>query len=368
MKSPCRIIRLSPPEREAIHFYYDVCPESPDGRRVVYFQFDGAVPGPGEVVVADRDGGKARPIFRVQDAADRHSAIRQQWVDDDTVACCPGVEGRLRTTLVSLRDGLHRDVPGAARMISPVAPLALTTRHDFEELPSMRDDAVCLMDLRRGEVRPLFTVADALKVHPLGPDFPGSDRVMFLHTKWSPGGRRFFVIAANIYRVAKEESAERVNSIFVAEADGSGLRYLCEEYHHPVWGADDDHVLSFRPSSSGGGLGMTWWGGYQELVSAPVNGGAPQTVISGLAGKHLALSPDGRRVVADATHWPSSESATIFIFDTGAPRPKAVVEMTQKDFSQRGCHVHPAWSRDGRRIYFNSMESGRRGLYAVDLD
>lgn len=367
MNSRYPVAALSPADRECIHFYYDVCPESPDGRRVTYFRFHDAVPGSGDVVVADRDGSNAHTALSMDKPVDRHSAARQQWVDDETVACCPGAEGRLRTTLVSLRDGVWRDMPGAARMISPRAPLALTTLHDFQELPAMTDDAVCLMDLREGSVRPLFTVADALARHPAGAAFPGSERVMFLHTKWSPGGARFLVIASNVYRIAREEQARRVNSVFVAEADGSNLRYLCEEYHHPVWGPDDDHVYCFRPSAVGGELAMKWWGGYQDLVSVPVAGGTEQTVFSGLAGKHLCVSPDGRRVVADATHWPSSDKATIFVYTLGSRAPEVVLELTQQDFSQRGCHLHPTWSRNGNRIYFNSMESGVRGFYAVDL-
>jgi hypothetical protein len=367
MESPYRITRLSPPERECIHFYYDVCPESPDGRQVVYFRFAGAVPGPGDVMVADRDGANARPVLAIASDVDRHSAARQLWVDNDTIACCPGNEGQLNTTLVSVRDGTRREVRGALRMVSPTAPLGLTTLHDFTKLAARKDDAVCLMDLRSGGLRPLFTVADALKVHPLGPAFPGDDQVMFMHTKWSPRGTRFFVMAANIYRVANETNANRINSIFVAEADGSGLRYLCEEFHHPIWSADDDHVLSFRPGASGGTLGMKWWGGYQDLVSVPVGGEDAAILFSGLAGKHLIVSPDGRRVAADATNWPQQGQGAIIVYEVGGAAPLPVLQMAQADFSQRGCHIHPTWSRDGARLYFNSMEGGRRAFYALDL-
>lgn len=367
MNSPHPIMRLSPPEHEAIHFYYDVCPESPDGRRIVYFQYADAVPDPGAVMVAERNGANPRVVLPIAESVDRHSAARQLWVDDNTVACCLGGEGRLRTVLSSLHDGSVREMRGALRMVSPAAPLGLTTRHDFEQLPSMKDDAVCLMDLRSGELQTLFTVADALRVHPDGPSFPGDDRVLFLHTKWSPSGKRFFVMAANIYRIKDGENLHRINSIFVAEADGSGLRYLCEEFHHPVWGADDAHVLSFRPNTTGGGLGMNWWGGYQDLCAVPVDGGLAQPVFIGLAGKHLIVSPDGRRVLTDATNWPERGQGAILVYTPDGTAPDAVLQMTQADFSQRGCHIHPTWSRDGRRIYFNSMESGKRGFYALDL-
>jgi hypothetical protein len=354
-------------DREAIHFYYDVCPESPDGAHVVYFQFSSAAPGPGAVVVADRNGGSPRPVFGVANPVDTHSAARQQWVDDATVACCPEGEGGLKTALVALSDGRSRQVRGALRMVSPVAPLGLTTLHDFASLSEMTDDAVCLMDLRDGAPRPLFTVKDALRAHPRGPDFPGAERVMFMHTKWSPRGTRFPVMASNIHRIAKEEGMQGINSLFVAEADGSRLRYVGEEYHHSAWSADDDHILSFRPNATGGGLGMRWWGGYQDLLAIPVDGGEPAPVFTGIAGKHLLLSPDGRRFVADATDWPRKGQGSIIIYEIGASEPLTAVRMTQADFGKRGCYIHPTRSRDGRRICFNSAEKGKRRLYGLNL-
>jgi Tol biopolymer transport system component len=112
---------------------------------------------------------------------------------------------------------------------------------------------------------------------------------------------------------------------------------------------------------------MKWWGGYQDLVAVHVDGGPAAVLFSGLAGKHLVASPDGRRIAADAPNFQQPGQGTIFIYAPGAA-PAPVLTMTQADFSQRGCHIHPTWSRDGKRIYFNSMESGLRGFYAVDVN
>ena len=35
--------------------------------------------------------------------------------------------------------------------------------------------------------------------------------------------------------------------------------------------------------------------------------------------------------------------------------------------SDRRCHPHPAWSHDGRRVYFNSADSGAHQVYVVDV-
>src|SRR5690606_6756169 len=123
-------------------------------------------------------------------------------------------------------------------MLHPNKPVGLSTAHDFDEDATGLRDAVCLMDLAHG-VRPLFTVADALAVHPRGTSFPGIEHVRFMHTKSSPDGARFFVHCANLssYQPSGAQG-EPFEAIFVAEADGSGLRVAHAEGHHLCWGVD----------------------------------------------------------------------------------------------------------------------------------
>jgi len=362
MDSEHRITRISSPDKQAIHFYYDVCPESPNGKRVVFFQFEGEAPGNGRIVVANTDGSEPRPVSEPL-PSDVHSAVRQQWLDDETVTYCPNPAGKLKTVVISVKTGERWEMPGALRMYSPGNGLGLTTTHDFEPMDSNLDDTVCAMDFQRREIRRLFTLRDALKIHPLGDHFEGVQHVNFVHTKWAPDGARFLVMASNINRLSGHKTGKPlpgvlIHSIFVADADGTNLRYATEEYHHCVWGPDSNHLCYFLKNPGGG----------QDFVSFPLDGTAAVPIMEKMRGKHSTVNRDCTKVLADVTHWPEKGRAGIFLYDTSTKTHEVLATMSGRDFTQNDYHIHPTFSRSERRVYFNAGESGFRSLYALDLN
>ena len=58
------ITRLSTGTKPAIHRYYDNPVESPDGKHILFFEFDGPIPGPGTVMIADPQGGNPQAVAR----------------------------------------------------------------------------------------------------------------------------------------------------------------------------------------------------------------------------------------------------------------------------------------------------------------
>lgn len=360
MQSTLNLTRISPPGVEAIHFYYDVTPESPDGSKVVYFEFGEQVFTNGHVMVTDREGREHRRMASVT-GTDTHSAARAQWVDNDTVACCDGDPRALRTVLISLHDGSRREMPGALRMVHPTRPVGLTCLHDFAPIAHPYDDCVHLMHLSTGAIEPLFTLGDAMKLHPYGTQFPGSDELTFMHTKWSGDGSRFFVMASNGHRIKDRPECKVVHAVFVADANGSNLRYVTEEYHHPMWGADTRTgkplICYFQRRDDRG----------QDLMAFDPDDGGRLMLVERMLGKHACMTRGGDRVVVDVTNWPEKFHGVVATYRPDDIEPNILVRLRQDDFSQRGCHLHPTWSRDERSVYFNTSEPGHRSLWRVDI-
>ena len=104
METSRTLRQLSFGEHGAVHSYYDLPIESPDGSRIVYNAFDSeAIPGPVSVIVADRDGANPRVIGHCT-RGNGHVGAQAMWIDDDHVVYCPEGPSSKWSAIVKLGD------------------------------------------------------------------------------------------------------------------------------------------------------------------------------------------------------------------------------------------------------------------------
>ncbi|OPZ08046.1 MAG: hypothetical protein BWZ10_02725 [candidate division BRC1 bacterium ADurb.BinA364] len=359
MLSPFAVRRVSDPQRHCVHGYFDLCPESPDGMRIVYCAFAGERRPPAEIMVAERDGGSPRPIGPAA-AADSHSGAMQQWVDNSTAAYADRHgDKRNRTQVVSIVDGATFPVDAPIRMFSSASGLALgSTNFAGGEPGSIANSEVFLMDVREGWSRRLFGREQLLAGHPLRDSIDRPDRLSIKHTKWAPDGQRFFCVYHNEIYLMHAKEGPRYKSIYVADNAEAAPAYLCEFGHHPMWGGDSSFVYSnFRGPS-----------GRQNLVANALDGSPPRTILENAEGVHSTLDGNGKRLLTDLFRFPEPGKASIALYDveSGSRLILATFDAPPTPYEER-VHPHPVWSRDGKRVYFNGMADGVAGLFAVDL-
>ena len=82
---------------------------------------------------------------------------------------------------------------------------------------------------------------------------------------------------------------------------------------------------------------------------------------------HPSVSPDGRLVVTD-TYPNRNRMAILKVLNDDFNIVIARVFAPFKYDNDTRCDLHPRWSRDGKKIYFDSVFEGHRGLYAVPVD
>jgi Tol biopolymer transport system component len=356
-----RPTKLSAESRPSVHRYYDVPCESPDGRAILYFTFDGPVPGPGSVMVADRDGSNPRTVARAEGACLGHVGAQATWIDDDTIHYTPGGDDDPASRFVSLASGETRDMHGWIRAYhestGQAAVLMGDATKESDEFAKRRRPRVDRLDVASGSVQTILTIADAAAVHPRRNDIDPA-RMNFMNTKWSPDGSTLSVVFTDQIYHSLFGGTTTVKCLILVDADGGNPRYLGEFAHHPLWSPDGSFVLAHRKREDS-----------QDLVALPVDGREPYVLLRDFVGIHSSLDRAMRRVVTDAYRFPEQGAAAVLLYELDSGRREILCQASQTDFDHKtGSHVHPQWSRDERRILFNMTHTGTPALYALDVD
>jgi len=82
---------------------------------------------------------------------------------------------------------------------------------------------------------------------------------------------------------------------------------------------------------------------------------------------HASLDAAGQRLVTDVYDY-DKKTAKVLLIDI-VSRDERVLAEGKHDSADHieGTHLHPQWSRDEKRIYFNHADSGEAKLYAAWL-
>ncbi len=361
MKSTRSVTKLSRGRGPSVHRYYDIPVESPDGSRILYFEFDGPVPGPGTVIVADADGSDPREVGRCEGDAIGHVGAQQLWIDDQTVCFLPQGQDVSLFRIVSLCDGGSQDIKGQVRSYHPQTGQAGIFRDPRGSFPaddfrSKQRPELGVWRPDYGSYRQVLTLEQARDVHPRREEVDLSQMNM-MNCKWSPGGESMFVVFTDEI-FARQPGRERtIKSLIRVSADGSDVRYLGEFTHHPMWAPDGESVIAHLAADYG-----------QDLMRYPLDGGEPEAIIRDFRGIHSSLNRAQTHVLTDVHGWPEAGGASVLLWTIGNSSAEnlATGEHDRTGHSG-GTHVHPQWSRDETRVLFNHRDTGQAQLYAIDM-
>jgi len=358
------IHQVSAGKSPAMHAYIDICPESPDGSKITYFEFEGKVPGWGRVVVASRDGSNPKYISGRIKGHD-HDGARQQWKDNEHVIY--GVEDEEFSVIYRLTDKSSRKVKGQIGMISETHGYGLS-HNNFPASKYKGEDRkpseLILMDTEKGTTKTLLNKQQMLTIHPRRsviekPEYKGLG--VFKHPKWSPDGNQFFWV----YMLElKGTNTKIVKSALLSDQKGESITYVSEVGQHPMW-YQKNSLLSYvrregfdhfdNPSA-------------QDIMEHPIDGSPGKPIVEEAIGIHGSPSPDGKYFATDVFDWPEQGTHAVLLYNIASGDYRVLARMKPEAGDRKNSmHPHPSWSRDGKRIYFNGTIAGTRRLCYIDL-
>ena len=160
---------------------------------------------------------------------------------------------------------------------------------------------------------------------------------------WSPDGTRLVV------------SADRGSNLYVADADGAGLRALTQNTgfaitQTPTWSPDGSQVAFVCDAAAN----------YDVCLVGADGSNRRRLTNTGSIYRDLAWSPDGK-LLAYASG-PDFFNTKIFVMNVDGTQPRQLS-------SGPGTDIAPAWSPDGARIaYENDLQFGPAEIFVMNAD
>lgn len=332
-----------------IHAYFNTCPESPDGSRVLFYASSSEDGDGGELRVLERATGGIRTIARIARVEDAHRVACQQWADHGrSVVFHDCREGRWMVVAVDQATGVERVLAvdrqiGFGTPSSPWVPL-----YGCHWNPRGHRDLE-LADVRDGRIVTAVTMEAVVAAHRpwLEATFGGVTGLSIFFPVLSPDGTKVF------FKVAKGRGGDDVRGMDASHRDGKFVWDLVEgvsirrfdSWGHPSWAPGSDGIVE------------------KGNVLVSLVDGSEHHLGAGAPSNHPSLSVDGRLFVTDADHSRSSGVPGEWGITVGGTAGEGHLLLHR--FSNAGGarswrhpHPHPVFSADGRRIYFN-VSAGR---------
>ena len=351
--------RISPPDRPAEIGCFGTSPESPDGRMIAYVVYDKQPSAtsdgfsPGGLYRCDVDPGnrvKLRDIARVR----WHDGAMQLWIDNDTLAYTDFLPDKGYVTYVIRRNGDlvrgpieaaigHGDTPdGAVLLIVDGKQFPHGSNLGSNGLYLYKDGAVTQVVKLEKDLGPL---KDRLK----GSDNP-AEWVIY-HALLSTQGTHISI---------RLDTGPGFEHIVTCRADGTDVRLFgtATKPLHQQWYDDSTlfaHDRSGKPVEGGPRLQAKRWDRDGKVLE----------ILAG-AGNHLGISPDRRYLASENMY--ELDPVVLKLYRTRKTEPLAVImNVPAGPIWKMRTHVNPAFSRDGRKVYFNKPIDGMPQVHRVNI-
>lgn len=314
--------------------YYGISPESPDGARIAYVQFTQPPTTargdfPAELWVCDRDLTNHRKLADIPRTG-AHNTAMPLWVDNRRIAYEVNYH---QTYLV--------DADTGEDLLGVIDGQLQHNAHDNQFLVCLnRADAdpatrgLYSVDADTGERR---LVLPTLALEPFADILgePNLARYVLQHGQWSTEGTH---LAIKIFA-----GRGRDWPLVTCRADGTDILWFGRKPMHFQW--YDDDTLFGHDSEVEDGLPNN-----RELRRWRRDG----SVVETLAGRgcHPAMSPDRQWIATES--WYGSDPVYLKLYRRGSLKPDrilAILSPVDAIWDLRA-HVNPAFSPDGRRVYF----------------
>lgn len=350
--SPGVPVLVGPEGFDSTFSYYNTSPESPDGTMISYVkilteQNDRYDDLEGELWVCDVSLIEHTKVTDLNNFGS-HNGVNAQWIDNNTIAYrdeglvkIVNLEGQAVTSpfeIFSLGHApfenkiLYSKVSEDTNLYTIFEYNVLTNQHRFIADATTFNEAVDLFSFP--ELRPIW------------------DR-RIRHLKYSPDGTKI------AFRMDFGDAGEQDKYVVTMNLDGGDIQYFGPKPMHFAW--YDNNSIMGHDNQIDDGLPnnkstrrWTLQGEIIETIAGP--------------GNHLSANTD--RTVFATESWYGSNPVILRAYKRGQSNAFWEESVSTDNFSvwELGNHINPAFSRDGKRVYYRkNSASGQSQAFMVVL-
>ena len=351
--------------RHSIHSYFNTCPESPDGKYVLYFSSKTKDAHVGDICLLNRQTKEELVLVEGVVTEDAHRAACQQWAGNgEYVVYHDYKSGIWQVIAVNIKTKVKR-VLAQNRQLGFGTPSSM-------EVPlygcHWNPKEYRHLEMVNVETKKVSKVVDIKEVLETYGDWIKStfktDQVSIFFPVVSPDGNKvFFKIArgsgTDDFR-SKKASFRRGKVVY--DLQNRKFIKLFEHWGHPAWSPDSTEIIEK------GNFTENIFTGKRRNFSVAKKGAlkAPSD--------HPSMSPSGQFFVTDANiskrQYGSPGMWAIVLGECSAESDYLLVHkfMNNKGArSWRVSHPHPIFNAKGNRIYFNVSSDDYTRLFVAEL-
>ncbi|MCA8987493.1 MAG: PD40 domain-containing protein, partial [Planctomycetaceae bacterium] len=331
-------------DRHVIHSYFNTCPESPDGKHVVYYTSSTKEGESGDLRILERETGRETIIATSIIAEDAHRAACQQWSCGGKVVVYHNCREHRWFVMAYHLETQQTSVLAEDRQVSFGDPdSSWVPIYGCHWNPGEHRD-LQLVNAQTGEIKTVVTVKEVVSTYGewIQKSFGTTDVSIFFPIVSPDSKRVFFKISrpsgSDDYRSGS--ASYRIGKVIYDLEAGQFIR-LAEKWGHPSWSPDSQEIFEK------GNFAMN------------VETGKTRRCAPSCFSDHPSIGPNGLVFVTDA-------DVTKRNLRNPGDWAIGVGSMTKDEFvvidifnnsqgarSWRHNHPHPIFSADGKRIYYN---------------
>lgn len=353
-----RVHPVSPGQnRHSIHTYFNVSPESPDGKWVLFYASTTRDSHQGELRIRSREDGSERVLVSGLNTEDAHRAACQQWVSDGKRAAYHNESnGNWYVAAVDLDGSAPRILARDRLLCWGQANGDLVPIYGKHWAPGAHRDLE-LLDVNTGAIRTVLK-ADTVRetYQPAVQKLFGEKEISLFFPELSPDSSRvFFKLSAPGNGDPRSSRASTRQGLVCYDLQKERLLFMREQWGHPAWHPDSRHILDVGYSVLDTDNGKT-----TRIPDLPPMGSG-----------HPSFSPDGKLIVTDLTMdklGGKGSDWAVVVCDVRGGSHVVLHQFNNSAGAQswRRSHPHPVFSPDGRRIYFNVSSGPWTELHAAE--